>query len=225
MAKFRQKLQARKFRKAGKSIKNIANILDVSSSTVSLWCRDIELTKEQIKKLEQQSRDPFYGRRMEYILSVKKKVAEKTQMLYKQGIQEVGVLNKRELFLSGIALYWSEGFKKDSQVGFANSNPKMIKLFIKWLEECCGYTKNDLLFRVTVNISHKKRLDEIERYWATVVDVPGTKFQKAFYQNVKWKKIYENPNEYFGVLRIRVRRSKDFLRKIHGWIEGLSLQA
>ena len=78
-----------------------------------------------------------------------------------------------------------------------------------------------MILRVTVNISHEYRIKEIQNYWSKIANVPSGDFRKPFYQKVKWKKVYENPNEYFGVLRIRVRKSTDFLRKIHGWIEGL----
>jgi len=48
-------------------------------------------------------------------------------------------------------------------------------------------------------------------------------FSKPFFQNTKWKKEYENKENYHGVLRIRVRRSIDLLRKIFGYIEGINL--
>ncbi|MCF7865381.1 MAG: helix-turn-helix domain-containing protein [Candidatus Pacebacteria bacterium] len=47
MAKFEQKMQARSLREKGMSIKSIAKQLGVSVSSVSLWCRDIILSKEQ----------------------------------------------------------------------------------------------------------------------------------------------------------------------------------
>ncbi len=85
--------------------------------------------------------------------------------------------------------------------------------------------KEDLSFRVTVTISHKNRILEIQEFWSGELDVPLKQFQKPFYQNFKWKKVYDNPNEYFGALRVKVRKSKDFLRKIYGFIEGLRMQA
>ena len=97
----------------------------------------------------------------------------------------------------------------------------MIKIFLKWLFKCCGYKSEDLIFRVTANISHQYRIQEIQNYWSKITNISINSFRKPFFQKVKWKKIYENPNEYFGVLRIKVRKSTDFLRKIHGWIEGL----
>jgi len=57
----------------------------------------------------------------------------------------------------------------------------------------------------------------------TIIDKEN--FQKPFYQKVKWQKQYDHPENYHGVLRIRVRKSTDFLRKICGYINGLSLNS
>lgn len=190
---------------------------------MSTWSRDIELTPEQVKILEQNARDPYYGNRAIYLKKIKKQKDLKIGKLKDLGIKEIGKLTKRELFLTGVALYWAEGFKKDKQVGFANSDPLMIKIYLKWLNECFGYEISDLSLRVSINVSHKNRINKIQAYWSNVTRVPVENFQKPFYQNVTWKKIYENPNEYYGVLRIRVRKSLDFLRKIHGYIEGLKI--
>ncbi len=225
VAKFKQKFEAIQLRKSGESIKVIAKKIGVSVGSVSLWCRDVQLSSAQLKELERRYRDPNYGKRLENSTKQRKIKEEKIDRLLKEGTGEIGHLSKRELFLVGVALYWAEGFKKDTQVGFANSNLGMIKLYLKWLQECCGVKLEDLIFRVTLNISHKDRTDAVQEYWSKSIGIPLAVFRKPFYQKFVWKKSYENPNEYYGVLRIKVRRSIDFLRKIHGWIEGLRLQA
>lgn len=221
MAKSLKRIKARKLRKKGVSIKDIARKLQVSTSSVSLWCRDVILTSDQIREFERRARDPNYGRRLQYALSQQKKREEKTRRLLNEGIKEIGLLSKRELFLVGVALYWAEGFKKDSRVGFASLDPEMIKLFITWLTRCCGFSTSDLTLSVTANISHEHRIGAIQKYWSEVTGVPLQSFNKPFFQKVKWKKKYDKPEEYYGVLRIRVKKSKDFLRKIDGWIEGI----
>jgi len=222
MSKSIEKLEAIKLRKLGKSIKWIANELRVSQGSVSLWCRDIKLTKLQIEQLEKQGRDPLYGRRLQYALEQQKLRTEKTEKLLDEGVKEVGELSRRELLLVGTALYWAEGYKKDSQVGLGSSDPAMMKLYVRWLKVCFGYKLDDLSFRVTFNIDHKYREEDIINFWAKQFDITPDRFQKPFYQRVKWKKLYDNPGEYFGVLRIRVRRSSDLLRKIKGLIKGLA---
>jgi hypothetical protein len=223
MSKSVQKIEALNLRKTGKSIKYIARQIGVSVGSVSLWCRDVELATEQKKILEANARNPYYAGRGIYLKKLKKQTDARVKQLQKTGIKKVGKLTKRELFLTGAVLYWAEGFKKDTQAGLASLDPNMIRFYIKWLKKCFGYQNKDFIFRVTVNISHEYRIHEIEKFWSTTLDVPLDQFRKPFFQNVKWKKIYENPNEYYGVLRVKVRRSKDLLREILGYIEGFRL--
>jgi transcriptional regulator with XRE-family HTH domain len=225
MSKSIQKVEVLRLRSEGKSIKKIANQVGVSVGSVSTWCRDVELSPDQKKMLEINARNPYYAGRGIYLRKLKRQTDSKVKRLKTIGTKEIGKMSRRELFLTGATLYWAEGFKKDSQAGLGSLDPDMIKFYIKWLKVCFGYQNKDLVFRVTANISHKYRIREIEIYWSKLLDVPLSQFQKPFFQNVKWKKTYENPNEYFGVLRVKVRKSKDFLRKIYGFIEGLKLNS
>lgn len=223
MSKSVQKIKSKELRNQGKSIKSIAKELGVSVSSVSVWCRDVELSPSQKKVLETNARNPYYAGRGIYLKNLKKRTDLKVKRLERFGIKKIGKLAKKELFVAGAALYWAEGFKKDSQAGLASLDPDMVKFYIKWLKVCFGYKNEDLIFRVTANISHKRRIEAIEKYWSNELKVPQNQFKKPFFQNVKWKKTYENPNEYYGVLRVKVRKSKDFLREIYGYIEGLKL--
>lgn len=224
MAKSKLRLLARELRTSGLGIKTIAYKLGVSSSSVSLWCRDIMLTPKQIQDLEQHSRDPYYGRRLQYVQRQREAKNKKIALLLTQGKNEVGKLTNRELFIAGIALYWAEGFKKDNLVGFSNSDLEMVVLFIKWLK-LCGITKQRLKFRVGVNEAYRANVYNIQDYWKKMLSVNNEQFQKPFFQKVQWKKQYDHPEKYHGVLRVRVSKSTDLLRKIHGWIEGLKTNA
>ena len=55
MAKSLLRLEACKLRKRGISVKKIAQLLRISTSTVSKWVRDIILTVEQLENLRQSS--------------------------------------------------------------------------------------------------------------------------------------------------------------------------
>jgi hypothetical protein len=221
MAKSALRLQARELRESGLGVKTIAYQLHVSSSTVSLWTRDIQLTAGQIKTLEQRSHDPHYGRRLAYTNKQQKNRISKINRLKEEGIEQVGDLTKRELFVAGINLYWAEGFKKDNLVGFSNSDPEMIQLFLKWLEICCHVEKDRIKLRLGLNEQYIDKVEEIESFWINKLRVSKEQFQKPFFQKVLWKKIYDNPEDYHGVLRVRVAKSTDLLRLIHGWIQGM----
>ncbi len=223
MAKSKEKLKARKLRRKGESIKKISKLVKVSVSTASLWCRDIELTDKQIENLRKRQTDPFYGKRLDYYLKKKKEFNLKLLNLKNEGISSIGKLTKREIFIIGIALYWGEGFKKDSLVGLATLDINIAKFFIFWLNKSFGITTKDLILRITANISYKNQINELGKYWSRELKIPVRQFSKPFFQNTVWKKEYEKKNNYHGVLRIRVRRSIDLLRKIFGYIEGMSL--
>lgn len=223
MAKLELKKKAKKLRGKGLGIKTIAYKLGVSSSTVSLWCRDIKLTAKQQKELERRYHDPYYGRRKANILRQRQKRLHAIESLKQLGIQEIGKLTKRELFIAGVALYWAEGFKKDKRLGFANSDPVMIKFFLNWLISSCNVPKTSIRLRLGLNISHKNRIKEVEDYWSKITGISKKQFQKPFFQKFIWKKEFPSPEKYFGVLRIRANKQLPLFRKIHGWIEGLKL--
>jgi hypothetical protein len=223
MAKSKEKSLALALRMKGNSIKEIASQLNVSVGSVSLWCRNVMLSDDQQTQLKNRVTDPFYGKKGTYLRSIKRDLDNKIEQLKQEGILEVGNLSKREVFLIGIALYWGEGFKKDHQVGFATSDPYMAQFFIKWLDLCWNIKRQDIILRVTANISYMNEIRLLEQYWSDKLGVPVTSFTKPFFQNVQWKKMYDNRNEYHGVIRIKVRRSVDLLRKMHGYVEALRL--
>lgn len=217
--------KARMLRKTGLGIKTIARKLKVSSSTVSLWCRDIILSQRQYDTLMKRAHDPYYGRRKDNILKQMKKRLNTIERLKQEGIRKIAILNSRELFIAGVALYWAEGFKKDKRLGFANSDPAMIKFFLLWLIKCCKVPKQVIRLRVGLNISHKKRIKKVEKHWSQVTKIPLSQFQKPFFQKFVWKKEFPDPENYYGVLRIRANKQLPLFRKINGWIEGLKMNA
>lgn len=145
--------------------------------------------------------------------------------LFKEGFGEIKKLSKKELFLCGVVLYWAEGFKHkdESGLGLATSDLRMAKFYLKWLEKCLEIGKEQLILKVTANESHQYRIDEIESFWSKELGVSKTNFRKPFYQKTKWKRDYRGRDKYYGVIRIRVRRSLDVLRKMRGWLEGVAV--
>ncbi len=208
-------------RKTGKSLKKIAAILNVSVSIASVWCREVELTEQQREKLKRRKVNIRHLRHLakqshlEKIFRVKK--------LFKDSLDEIKPLTGNELFLTGLALYWAEGFKsiKECRLGFCNSDPRMIKFMLSWFQKALKISKQNFLLRTEFNESHKDRTEEIKSFWSKLTQVPLTQFEKPFYHHSTWLRDYPNREDYFGVLRIRVRKSSELLYKTRGWIKGL----
>lgn len=225
MAKTEKKKNARKLRRKGKSIKEIAKKLSVSPASVHQWCQDINLTPLQRKRLDQNVFDALQKGRRKVAYNQRQKSLKEIKELKIKGAKEINGLNKREFLIAGAALYWAEGFKKDSRLGFANSDPDMVKFFLKWLIENCEVPRADIRLRVGLNISHKSRIKEVENYWSKITGIPLPQFQKPFFQKFKWKREFKKPEKYFGVLRIRANKQRVLFRKIHGYIKGLKQNA
>ena len=222
MAKSKEKLQALILRRDGESIKVIAKKLSVSAGSVSVWVRDIVLTRPQIKNLQKRSTDALFGKKKYYLEQQKKKHAAKVADLMRKGSKRLGKLSKRDVFVLGTALYWGEGFKKDSLVGLGTSDPIAAKFFIHWVQTCFLINKENLIIRVTINIDYKDSVRVIEKYWAATLGITIRQFSKPFFQKTKWRKEYENIDQYYGVVRIRVRKSINILREIKGSIAGIA---
>ena len=108
MAKTLARSRAIQLRIEGKSVKEIARLLQVSTSSVSIWCRDIQLSSTQSEFLRlRQIASGFRGRQIGADVNRKKKQLriEKARIyaatLWKQHGDDT-------LFLFGIGLYWGE---------------------------------------------------------------------------------------------------------------------
>ncbi len=209
-------------RKTGKSITKIAKLLGVSVSIVAVWSREVELTEEQKEKLKGRKVRVRHLRRLARRSHLEK--VSRVKKLLKDANAEIKPLSDQELFLTGLALYWAEGFKsiKEGRLGFCNSDPRMIKFIIKWFEKALKVKREDFILRTEFNETHRGRTEDIKSYWAKLTGIPINQFEKPFYHRSAWLRDYSNRGDYYGILRVRVRRSSELLNKTRGWISGLS---
>ncbi len=220
------KEEIRQLRLEGLTLDQITKKTGYPRTTVHLWIKDIRLTDEQISIIKDNALNSLQkGRvKVQAINKVKYKKLEIQQL--RTGLEAVGKLTKRELLIAGTALYWAEGFKSrhERRLGFCNSDPDMIVLYLRWLKECMDVSRKDVTLRLTINTTYKYKVNEIERYWSEVTGVPRSQFTKVFLQKGEWKKVYST-NVYYGVLRVHVNKSWGKLMLTKGLINGLRMNA
>lgn len=221
MAKFRERIEARRLRFDGESIKNIAKKLDVSKSSASLWCRDIKLSEAQIKELAKKENSGAYKGRLIAAENRRKERLQRVEIFGNIGKNKIGRLTEREIFLLGVALYWAEGSKKDRRVTLINSDPKIIQLWIHWLRKFGGLKTRDLKCTVGINEMHEKRLSSVIRYWSKITRISKKQFAKSSLKRVRNKKIYANYWQHYGSLTIEARKGANLNYEILGMIEGI----
>ena len=217
--KYEEKLEAIRLRKKGWSYNRIRQKLDVSKSSISLWCRDVALTPEQVfRLLKNKLRGSDKGR----IISAKKqqqKRIEKTKKLFNLGKTKIGKLSKRDRFIAGVALYAGDGSKGDNGFGFSNSSPNLIKFMIDWVREFYKIPES----RIKGSLWIHEGLNETRarKFWAKVMRVPLNQFTKTYLAKNKpeSRKIRKNIHQY-GVLGIKICDS-DLQREIVGLMAGV----
>ena len=92
---------------------------------------------------------------------------------------------------------------------------------LKWLCKFFAVGVSDCALSVVVNVIHKKREKLIKQYWSDYLKIPLIQFRNTTFIKSKQKKIYDNYNNHYGVLRIRVLKSREMYYKIMGLIEGM----
>jgi hypothetical protein len=222
MAKALLKLEARKLRRRGVSVKKIAAHLGIARSSASIWVRDIVLSIEQLEILRKSSLEGGERGRLKSALLQKERWKKNMEVFKELGINTIGALTERELLIAGLALYWGEGYKKGRRLQFCNSDPKMIKFLLYWLQKCFGIERQDIRCRLGINEIHRKRDEVVKVYWSKVTEVALDQFTKTSFKKVNNKKVYENFHEHYGTLAIEIRQPARFYGKIIGLIEGLS---
>ncbi len=204
----------------GKSFREISKNLSIPLSTVHLWTKDIKITKEQKEFLNKRRFFLLKSSRDKAINAKRKKKTSEEAKTLESSKKEIRTLSNDQFFLTGLALYWAEGFKKDHSLGFVNSDEIMVKFFLNWLYQFGSIQKKDVRIRIQINIIYRPEIERITKYWAKVLDIPIDQFQKA--SLIQSKKIYYSLDpDYYGMVRIRVIGSRLLFIKIQGWLNGL----
>lgn len=224
IAKQQEKKSAVALRKQGKTYSEILAQIPVAKSTLSLWLREIGLSKKQKQRLTQKKLEASLrggeARRRQRI--------EATKVILDRAEKEIGAISKRELWLIGTALYWAEGSKeKNYNAGtarliFMNSDPFMVAVYLRWLHEILHVQDKDIHLSLYIHENHRYRLPEIVAHWLNQTGVSKDRLSCIYFKKHNFKTRRKNIGKlYYGGLRVSVRRSAEINRKVAGWIKGV----
>jgi hypothetical protein len=214
----KERLEARRLRNLGHSIKDICQVLHVSKASVSLWVRDIELTAAQIEQLNQRvmrSRQRFsYLSRCGGANTNKADAAKRHLAFQAAGYREAATDERFRLLC---ALYWGEGTKHDRNTfAVSNCDPTLLRLVFRWLNSA-GFRDRIAL---SVQYYDENGLAEqaIREWW--LAQLPGLdsnclrKFSRCtIHRASQRKKIGKQP---YGTATVRVCSTELFFRVMGG---------
>lgn len=154
-----ERLEARRLRADGWSIKEIEKQLAVSRSSVSLWVRDVELGREQRERLIERVR-------LGPLVSAERSATRARAV--RQTYQEEGRRRAREgdhSYAAGCMLYWAEGSKRRNYVKLTNSDSELLACFVRFLRQHFGVSGDRLRLDCNLFADHLDRQREIEDFW------------------------------------------------------------
>lgn len=216
-AKDELRARARELRDQGSSYAQIAAALDVSKGSVSLWVRDLPVPA-RLSYTESRKRSAAGARR--YWAVERPARQARRAVVCATAAAQIGALTDRELIIAGAIAYWCEGAKskphrRDDRVTFINSDPDLIRFFLRFLE-AAGTARTDLSFRVYIHESAD--VAAAQRFWLEITEAPATQFSSPTLKRHNPRTVRKNVGEdYHGCLRIDVYRGAHLYRMIEGW--------
>lgn len=217
MKNWEKKELVQNLRHQGLSYKEISQRVPftISKSTISGWCKDIELTELQKDRLQKLFNEGSYRGRLLGSKATQTRRANEVREIKEKARSEISSLTESEFKIAGLMLYWAEGNKKH-HIGISNSDPELIRLMMQWFRDVCGV--QDERFKIYLNLHSGQDETQIKKFWSNVINLPVSQFGKSY---VKKEGTGHRKNIlYNGTIKIEVC-DKNLLYKILGWIEGI----
>ncbi len=190
-------------RKKGKTYTDISRIMRISfsKSTLSVWFKNIELSAHQTQIL---NRHVSRKLKRSQKIGLKSLINKRVEFLETIVRDNFKFLDRLDLQIQKIILsilYLGEGskFRSTRNLRIGNSNPKIIQLFLKLLQNCYKIDTKKLRFRIQCR--YDQNIHDLERYWKEIVNIPHVRF----YPSYKDKRTLGKPtfrHNYYGVCTV-----------------------
>ncbi len=221
----KKKEKAIKLRLAGNSYGQIMKKLSISSKgTLSYWFKHMHLPPSSVKKLEKNIQLARERGLLKFNKERSRRIAVENKKELRLGKKAIGKVSKRDLILISAALYWGEGTKslgggRSPGLDFANSDPKMITLFMRFIRKVLMVEESRI--RAGINMYPGLSESRARLFWAEVTGLSEDRFfitrnvSRASKGKRSWNRL---PH---GTAVIRVNNRQIFYR-VMGMIDGLS---
>jgi len=223
------KNKALKLRLKGYSYNEITRLLGMPKSTLSGWFTGLELSTKARGRINKRVAEKSLAGLIKKNEAQTREAKQRAATIRKLARKQVKQLSRKELRLIGTALYWAEGYKRpivvngkertSHPISLTNSDPGLIKLFIKFLKEICKIPSPKI--RADIRLFENMNEQTVMKYWLKVTELPDCNFGK-FYYGVSKSSQHKRPYNRlpYGTIQICVNNTRKF-HQIMGWIEGL----
>ncbi len=209
---------ARKLRRAGHSMREIAGQINCAKSSISRWLQDIPLRPQQIERLNS-NQDRGRAKAANHPNSPKMVWAKIRNETMQMASRELPLRCSMEMLkISGACLYWAEGYRASfNMVNFSNSDPSMIRFMMAFFRRVCRVPPAK--FRGVVHIHPHLNSNAACKYWSQISGIPLNQFHRTQFA-ISRSSRQKRDSLPRGTFRIVI--SDTHLQcRIRGWIEGM----
>jgi transcriptional regulator with XRE-family HTH domain len=168
-----ERRQARELRATGLSVREVASLVGVAQSSASKWVRDVVLTPDQRRALDDR------GERGRAISRAQK--AERARAVRRSYQDEGRCLahERGDSYAAGCMLYWAEGAKRRNTLKVTNSDPELLAYFADFLRRELNVPSTRMRLHCNLFADHLERQQAIEDYWLDRLGLPRTCLRKS----------------------------------------------
>jgi hypothetical protein len=166
--KLAERERARELRAQAWTINEIVSELGVSRSSVSVWVRDVNF--DEATRAVRGGANRRRGARKRGPNRLQQRKQAEIDRLFAEGIERIGRLSDRDLLIAGTALYAGEGAKTDGSVVFANSDPRMVVLYLRFLRRFFDIDESRV--RLRLYLHEGLNIDRAIAFWSCVTAIP-----------------------------------------------------
>ncbi|MFA6076834.1 MAG: hypothetical protein WC735_02030 [Candidatus Paceibacterota bacterium] len=164
-------------RKQGKSIRDIETSLGIPRSTLSGWFKNVKLTTSQYRSLKNKNRKALIEARKKAIVWHNQQKTKRLELAEKEAGKTLSkIKTNQEIIELGLALlYLGEGSKKSTTTGMGNSDPLILKFFLKVMTDIYKIDIEKIRFDIHIRADQNPEL--IKNYWSRGLNAPLIRFK------------------------------------------------
>lgn len=175
----------------------------VSKSTLSSWLKNYPLSKERITELR--DKNEIRIEKFRETMRVKKEIRLKD--IYDQQKHLLLPLNKREILIAGLFLYWGEGSKhRLGSLAISNTDHAIIRFFIQWLNLCFTIPKN--IIKVDLHLYEDMDIKKEIDYWSKKLNIPISQFSRPYIKKTSSTNINHKGSFGHGTCNARIGNAR-----------------
>ena len=158
---------------------SIRKLVPVAKSTLSAWLRQFPLSEKRISELKKAGLSRGEASRERFIHTMREKRREIDQLEYEKYLKKFKRTTDKLFLISGLVLYLAEGAKTNYYtISLANTDPRIIKFFIKWL--CYFFKIPKARLKAHLHLYENMDLEKEKDFWKNELGFNDSQFYKSY---------------------------------------------